>query len=156
MKPYGLATFCDDIRREHDGKITIVGSFHNEISVPTVPTIIPQLGIVCHFIIPSEPKRRKIPLFIEFGDSQIDGTGEVILPEDDHLPEEMTMRHVTTNAMFTPFEIDQEGVLTVKAVLEDKPVIIGQLHICSEQSLIRRTKPKKKPAAKKKVTKGKK
>ena len=34
---------CQDIRLEHDGKLTLVGLFTGNIAIPVVPTIVPQL-----------------------------------------------------------------------------------------------------------------
>ena len=49
MTRYVHATYCDDIRQEVGGKITLVGIYPGQCLVPSLPCTLPKLCVVMNF-----------------------------------------------------------------------------------------------------------
>lgn len=55
MSPYGVSTFCDDIRFELQNKISLIGCYGSELILHDRPPIVlPKMGILIHVRTPPE------------------------------------------------------------------------------------------------------
>jgi hypothetical protein len=128
IKLSGFAQFCDDIRHEQGGKVTLVGLYQNDLVVEKFPALLPKFGISVTFS--TKPKTVDFPLTIEFADQyKIVGRGTISIEQDDGLPTIMKDRRATSYIMLSPFELPCEGVLSVKADLNGKSEILGQIFV---------------------------
>lgn len=53
-EPYGITTFCDDIRYEVTGKLMLVGCYQNEMNFASpAPAVLPTLAALVNIRVPS-------------------------------------------------------------------------------------------------------
>ena len=125
MPPQHLQTlFCDDIRHETSGKMTLVGVYSDALIVPELPATLPRLCLVARLIAPLAQPPRSVTLRV-FKDDQI--VQEVAARKEDladmlraaaHYPAQT--RSVRVQIMqflveFAPFQLDRPGLLRVHA-----------------------------------------
>ncbi|MEJ5207462.1 hypothetical protein [Denitratimonas sp. CY0512] len=73
MKPYAYAIYCDDIRQEISGKVTLVGTYTGSLLVRSFPVTLPKLCLALNVVTPVEGS---------FGDLKIRIThNEVVIAE---------------------------------------------------------------------------
>lgn len=64
MNRYAHAIFCDDIRHEQGGKLTLVGVYSGALLVPSFPAVLPKLCLVLNVITPASQPFKKLKLRI--------------------------------------------------------------------------------------------
>lgn len=75
--------FCDDIRQEINGKITLVGVYQGGLQISTpLPTVIPMLAIACSIWTPKDRPFTHLKVGLKLGD--------VALMEKEFSTQEMT------------------------------------------------------------------
>ena len=50
MTRYVHATYCDDIRQEVGGKLTLVGVYNGSLLVPSFPVVLPKLCLALQVV----------------------------------------------------------------------------------------------------------
>ncbi len=45
MSRYAYAIFCDDVRNEQGNKISLMGIYNGEMHLPSLPALLPKLGL---------------------------------------------------------------------------------------------------------------
>lgn len=76
MNRYAHATFCDDIRQEQGGKLTLVGVYSSALLVSSFPAVLPKLCLVLNVITPASQPFKKLKLRI-FRDTETLAEGDV-------------------------------------------------------------------------------
>lgn len=67
LNRYVFCQFCDDVRREIDGKYTLIGVYEGGLQVKgALPAKLPKLVIVCHAATPVDKPFTSLRLRIEF------------------------------------------------------------------------------------------
>ena len=125
MPPQHLQTlFCDDIRHETSGKLTLVGVYTDALIVPELPVTLPRLCLVARLIAPLAQPPRSVTLRV-FKDDQL--VQEVAARKDDladmlraatHYPAQTRAERVQIVQFlveFSPFQLDRPGLLRVHA-----------------------------------------
>jgi hypothetical protein len=142
--PNGYALFCDDIRIERTGKVTLVGAYPSGVififSDKKFPIALPKLCIYGSYFVSSS---RTVPLYsihiILPGDPE-DAPSAKITPQNLNatpfdLPQAMMMEDkslmvgATFQLIMSPFTIKQPGRIRVYAVLDGKGLRIGSLDV---------------------------
>ena len=137
MQTYGHTIFCDDIRHELNGKVTLVGCYSGDMEFPVPgPVLYPKLGAWVNILIPIEIKFSKVRLFVEklegdvknlIFDASIDLDGQT---KDNDLPQDGEFLSIIVPCMWSPFEMSESGSLKVRAELDDGEIIkLGSLKI---------------------------
>jgi hypothetical protein len=161
MELSGSATFCDDIRQEVGGKISLMGCYGNDMRFHGVafPILIPKL---CVHIVAKLPGDRPIPplkLFIYFPGDPLDAPS---LNQDFPVPEEMksieTLPKVSLNGLDTPADrgppialllqnivispaiIKQAGYILARLMYGDIRVRLGVIKVMSVSPVEERSK----------------
>ncbi len=119
--------FCDDIRQEIAGKMSLIGVYGPQLFVPEFPALLPKL---CVFVTTSTPYTKpfeKLEVHV-FKDDQKLATATPALPKalppipewvQRREPEQSTpMLTVNSIFMFSPFELAEPCVLRVRAETE--------------------------------------
>lgn len=75
--------FCDDIRHEVNGKLSLIGVYSSHMLVPSFPMTVPQLCLVLSVLTPAEKPFRKL-IFRLLKDETVLVEGEI--PQNE-LPE---------------------------------------------------------------------
>ena len=138
MPPQHLQTlFCDDIRHETSGKLTLVGVYSDALIVPELPVTLPRLCLVARLIAPLGQPPRSVTLKV-FKDDQL--VQEVAARKEDladmvrtavHYPAQSRAERVQIVQFlveFAPFQLDRPGLLRVHAETD-----LGQLEGASLQ-----------------------
>jgi hypothetical protein len=133
----GYTIFCDDVRHELGGKITLVGVYRSEMLVHgKLPIVLPKLGIAILLQTPVEGpfQRLKLMIYMPGDDEKAPSfSGELELAQqqapsdvseaDDH------WLAVNSEIVLSSVKIKQEGYIRVLAVADGEPIRIGALRV---------------------------
>jgi hypothetical protein len=147
---YGYTIFCDDIRREIDGKVSFIGVYSRTMIVHVAfPFVLPIFGlsitifqkktvfvpkIGLRIFVPGDPDDAP-SIQGEFGESNEGAIAALAAAETDALHpdtrglEEDRYLIMTNEFKFTTFPIKQPGVVKVWAAIGDATVQIGGLRV---------------------------
>ncbi|QQN62106.1 hypothetical protein JIR23_21135 [Bradyrhizobium diazoefficiens] len=116
-----LATFqvCDEVAAVALGKLAFVGLYQNDMIVPSLPTVLPQLFFVVRFRTPVDDRPAKFAIRIERPGQDtfcLDHTN--LLPQAPPTSEDARFIQVQAIARIAPFEITEAGI--VRVYVEDE------------------------------------
>lgn len=137
----GFVTFCDDIRQELGGKITLVGCYIGEMTVHgQAPLTLAKLGLQAKLVFPAEMAPRKIDVRVDFvpGDKTL-FEATLDIPEGEHKkaldrvePDgtgDESQFVLVQHTILSPLEIPEDGRIRVRAVVDGETVKLGSLRI---------------------------
>lgn len=137
----GFATFCDDIRQEVGGKITLVGCYTGEMTVHgEAPATLAKLGFQARLVFPAQIAPKKIDVRVDFvpGDETL-FEATLNIPEGEHKkalgrvePDgtgDEAQFVLIQHTILSPLEIPREGRIRVRAVVDGETVKLGSLRI---------------------------
>lgn len=117
------AIYCDDIREEVGNKFSYMGVYSGELTVPNAPLLLPRLCVVAKVITdiasPFESLEVRIVMVKGDDETEILSTGPIPFPAD--LPrqnDDSTRLMAQMTFMLSPFQINEETTLRVKAITE--------------------------------------
>lgn len=142
-EPYGTTTFCDDIRDEVSGKITLVGCYSGDLNFRGPPPgVLPTFSALVNIRIPKSVKFKKLKLRItkEEGDditeilvAEINSDEEEvqkIIKAAEKKEEDSRVLAITLPCKWSSLPISQPGFIKVRAYLDDdKEIRLGALKI---------------------------
>ncbi|WP_134188295.1 MULTISPECIES: hypothetical protein [unclassified Methylosinus] len=142
MEPTGYTIFCDDIRSEVGGKISLIGCYSGVMLVSGhFPIIIPKFGLSITCISAMEKLRQfEIKVFLPLDPDDKPSIAEnIALPPDgvdafepfvpDSDPDVLRLAFVTRNFILSPLEIRAEGNIKVRIVHNERLVKAGALRV---------------------------
>lgn len=140
--PYGSVVFCDDIREEVSGKVTLVGCYGADLVVGgEVPAILPKLCMSCRIIFDPFDGEKILTLIIALPGETLEsanikndvpvsiaslgsaGNG----PSDPNYPRYMAL----INVIGGPITLNSEGIIQVFIVLDGVTTRIGVVKVRS-------------------------
>jgi hypothetical protein len=136
--PYGIATYCDDIRMEIGGKLTLVGCYTGEMTVfGNVPLVLPTFCTFVNFRVPTETEFDKIEikLSIDLGEvSKELASAEFQNPNKGAQIEAKSQgasQHISINLpiKLSPLLIEGEGFIRCRAYIDYVEYKLGSLKI---------------------------
>lgn len=147
--PTGSAIFCEDIRHELSGQMTMVGVFQGGIMLPpetSFPATIPRLGVYFKFIErPGESDADvRVRLYSPgFEEPLVDHLLEA--PEDRHFimerppgipPEDFDPTNSLEGSfVVSPFPLQREGHVIIRAVRGEEELSLGALHVVLDKAM---------------------
>lgn len=132
MEPYGSTIFCDDIRNEVSGKLTLVGCYSGVMNFNNpAPATLPTFAMLLNIKVPITVKFEKIRIIVlkEEGDEvseifsieteikQSVGDNEKGINTDDKENEKFIS--LTVPHKWSPFHIKNSGFIKVRAYLDE-------------------------------------
>lgn len=108
--------FCDDIRHEVGKKISLIGIYGTDLNVPVVPAMIPKLCIYVQLC--SEVGERfdeDIELRVLVDDTVISTAVQRTGPKEASLKNPAAFQKITSQIIMSPFLIEKESTLRVRA-----------------------------------------
>ena len=139
LAPYGITVFCDDIRNEIGGKCSYIGAYNGELLLPEIPSVLPKLGFAVQVVLPRIEESLKLELMIYFPSDElespsirfpakIDGIGADVNAQygDDDVPPHAKMLQ---QIILSPVEIKKEGLIKVRAAVNDEVIKCGILRV---------------------------
>lgn len=135
--PYGFTQFCDDVRQEIGGKLTLVGCYQAELRLAVIPGAILQLHLLVHYFEDSSDAATPLELLIFMpGDAEESPTIRVEIPAREPpprppelVPGEDWRTGLMMPLLIAPFQATQEGSLKVRMKRGDDIVRLGSLRI---------------------------
>ena len=136
--PYGIVTYCDDIRMELGGKLTLVGCYTGEMTVYGVtPLALPTFCAFVNFRVPIETDFNKIEIKLLH---DVGGASKLLAAADFQSPsaemevetlEKKVGQHVSINfpIKLSPLLIDGEGFVRCRAYIDEIEYKLGSLRI---------------------------
>ncbi|WP_298369470.1 hypothetical protein [uncultured Bradyrhizobium sp.] len=140
---WGFSIFCDDIRQEIGGKLSVMGTYVNDMVFPrstTIPLVLPKFCILVKYFeifgafsedlemrifLPTDPP--DAPTFVQPvpRNAVKDKRKAELQIEDD----QERVFSVTAPITFAPFPIEKEGFLKVRMACGAAVTNLGSLHI---------------------------
>lgn len=124
MTRYAHAVFCDDIRQEVGGKITLVGMYAGQCLVPQIPSILPKLCLLLSISATKANPLKSVTATgvfagnevfrMEFDEKQIN---EIMAASFISTPEKKTMMLMLMGVM-SPFQVSDAGKLTLSVIAD--------------------------------------
>lgn len=143
-----LTLFCDDIREETGGSVTIVGVAPDNIGVPGVPGMVPKFGIYTRISIPSDqkpPKAMQVLLRDPDGEDMILGvfTSDFLKKTCEEARERGNpIAGFISNAMASPFPVKTAGRFVAIVRVDKEELVSGTVNFeISEQPAESRSHP---------------
>jgi hypothetical protein len=150
--PFGVAIFCDDIREEVGGKISLIGCYGVDMQFQGVsfPVVLPKFGIFVTARLPIDRATPPIRFLVYFpGDSE-DAPSmafDVPLPEEIQKmpgsipprseplapPDTKRMHGVRQHFVLSPAIINTEGFIRVRMIYGDQRFPLGALKVHTVQ-----------------------
>ncbi len=138
-QPFGLTTFCDDIRHEINGKMTLIGCYGAElIFTANAPENLPTFAALINIRIPTNYNAEKIRIYVikeeEEEITEILNT-EISLEKTEELETKDQKNVEVMNAlilpcMWSPMPFKGNGFVKVRAVFDEKKEVkLGALRI---------------------------
>jgi hypothetical protein len=130
-----IALFCDDIREEKAGTVSVIGIYPDNINVPKVPLALPKCGIYTRISFPVEEEP---PKTIALSLAYADGTEVSLTMLDTELIQKARSESqakgapkagLISTSLLAPFAIKKEGRINVIARIDDEDVVCGTLNV---------------------------
>jgi len=145
MEPYGITIFCDDIREELNGKISLIGCYGPDLQFfGNAPVVLPKLAFHIIVRLPCDKPIPPLKLIVFFpGDKDEQPTMLVELPVPENLkqepesglepnvliPDGMRTYILRQHFILSPVQITQEGFIRVRLMYGDDKIRLGVLKV---------------------------
>ena len=145
---FGYTIFCDDIRREADGKMIFVGVYIGQmlVNIP-FPVTLPKFGFSISFwqkkelFVPKLGIRIFLPgdsddspsITAEMSEAQGGAALEFAAQPPSWAQNDPTMVTLYANLIFVPLPIKQQGTIKVRIVRNDELIRVGSLWVTPAQ-----------------------
>lgn len=128
--------YCDDIRNEVGNKLSYMGIYTHELIIPNTPLVLPKLCIAVKVVTniddPFESIMVRLVKIKGHEEIELISTGLISLPPISELPnrdDDSTRLSFEMHFMLSPFQIDEEATLRVKATSEREELLGVALRI---------------------------
>lgn len=113
--------YCDDIREEVGNKVSYMGIYSKDLFVPTSPIVLPKLCIAVKVVTDMADPFKELEVRVLKGDDEVEllSTGLIPGPPEDWTSEDNSTFMIAQMAfMLSPYQIDGETILRVRARTE--------------------------------------
>lgn len=129
---YIHAIFCDDVRTEIGGKLSLMGLYQGSVhlSAPALPIVMPKICVLVEARTPSTDPFQKLHIRVLF-DENVLAEGDFAFDQLQAANTSEEINYITHGIIFTiqPFVIEREGVLRVRAETEHGEIKAGGIKI---------------------------
>lgn len=140
---WGRALFCEDVRRETSGQISLIGCYTSGIATPKLPVILPKLAVYVELMQMASVARREMMVrgYLPgatadkpFFESRVFVEGEVVIQTpnldvvDDLYPGDRIVRAVTV-AICSPIRLTRSGRIIVRAFDDEHYYPLGSMAV---------------------------
>ena len=124
--------YCDDIRQEVGGKVSLMGIYTGMMYLPEMPALLPRICVYSSLSVPIDDA-------IDHIEFELMVDGEIVLTIPGQLPVQSTapadllapptLRTVTIAAMLCPFPVDAPCLLESRVLIGTDVVPGSRLHV---------------------------
>lgn len=134
MNRFAYSIFCDDIRHEVNGKLSLIGTYDTQLFVPKFPATISKLCAIVTIITSEDEPFSDIRIKGSFGDQElfnlhIDRSQLDAAAADKQRPETGPIRKIQTMGILSPVSFDAPGKITVEVLADGQAVECSGLEI---------------------------
>jgi hypothetical protein len=143
MEPFGVTVFCDDIREELYGKISLIGVYNAAFaSYAKFPISLSKLGFYITACFPSDgPHISDVHLHIYLPQDQKDKpsysteldwrttAADQVAPDPKLFPDPLGVVQFSTYVLIGPINIKQNGFIRVRLIHRDQEIKVGALEV---------------------------
>lgn len=136
MNRHAHVDYCDDIRQEIGGKITLVGIYSGKCLLQSIPGVLPKLCIALSMVTPKVDPFRSIQVSavfagaevvrIELDESQIQN---IMAANPSIDPTERKAMTLTLMGVISPFSVPSAGRLKINVTADDRDLYCEHLEI---------------------------
>lgn len=135
MNRYAYSVFCDDIRQEINGKITMVGIYTDRLLVTSLPTVLPKLCLALSIATDKSRMFEDLSVIGTFGADEVfkielqkEQIQNIVAqaPKSENPAKFFT---VQLNAILTPFQLQRTGKLTIEVIADGEKLECGGLEM---------------------------
>lgn len=118
--------YCDDVRREVDNKISLIGCYQGDMLVSAIPGVLPKLCAVVTVATPYEEPFKQLEVLLTKDGEEL---AKISFPENtlltvqssqqEDLGEPFFRRVMTAVLVLSPLSIGAPGIIRVNAVTEE-------------------------------------
>jgi hypothetical protein len=139
MEPFGITMFCDDIRFEQFGKISLIGCYGPELHIfGDLPTVIPKLGFFVQLRFPNRDMS-SLRILIYFPDNEEEPkntfdfsseiTRNISSVKSEQIGDIQPLFAINFPIVFNGLELKTEGYFKVRILYDDKILRAGALKV---------------------------
>ena len=123
--------FCDDIREEVGNKLSVMGVYSADLTVPVLPIVLNKLCVVVRAITNNSDPFESLTVSVFQGDdsAELITTGQIALPVSNPDSKESPLQVVQLTFMLMPFQIDKETTIKVMATTEREELSSAGLRV---------------------------
>lgn len=127
-----VGLFCEDVRVESSGQVSLIGIFLDNLNVDQVPGVMPKLSVYARVLLPvGPPAPKKVELILDaWGQRTVVGSMEQARLQEmfSTAAENATpLGGVVFTAHQTPFVVRETGLVLAIAVVDDREFPCGQI-----------------------------
>lgn len=136
MNRYAHVDYCDDIRQEVGGKITLVGIYTGKCLLQSIPGVLPKLCLSLSMAAPKADPFRFIQVSavfagievmkMELNESQING---ILAANPSIDPKERKVMTLTLMGVISPFPVPSAGRLKITVTADGRDLYCEHLEI---------------------------
>lgn len=135
--------FCDDIRHESSGKLIIVGMYGPELTVPSLPTSLPDMRLMVTFSTPEEQPFKSAEIRVSFRDEvlmtmELDvalSESPVERPSSEEIGHGVMLVHqMAAFLTLQSLNVEKAGNILVRVHTESGVIPAGALYVSAENS----------------------
>jgi hypothetical protein len=148
MSIVGTTVFCDDIRSELGGKLTLVGCYGTQLIATHFPLILPKMGFFLRTVFPFDerPESMVLNIYLPQDNDRPSKTWKPTAPavtrEEyarmprpfDAPPAEELVLVRTNHTVLTQVHITKEGFIRVRGNADGKVIMLGSLRVSREDN----------------------
>lgn len=128
--------YCDDIRNEVGNKFSFMGIYTRELTIPSAPLLLPRLCIAVKVVTdiddPFESLVVRVVKIKDGEETELLSTGLLPMPSLTDLPArdgDTTCMLLQMQFVLSPFQIEEEATIRVKATTEREELLGAALHL---------------------------
>jgi len=156
IEPTGFTIFCDDIREEVNGKLSLIGCYGADLRIfgSPLPILLPKLGFHITIRLPTDGPNLPLKIMIYLPgqpDDQPALTADATIPDEliaEHksqprdpkwdalIGSEPVFRGVRQHFVLSPVAIIEEGLIRVRLLYGDTRIRAGALKVLVEKETV--------------------
>lgn len=134
MSRFAYSIFCDDIRHEVNGKLSIIGTYDAQLFVPIFPATISKLCAIVTVLTSEDEPFSDIRIKGIFGEQElfnlhIDRSQLEAAAADERRPQKGPIKKIQTMAILSPVSFDAPGKITIEVLADGQAIECSGLEI---------------------------
>ena len=124
MTRYVHATYCDDMRQEVGGKLTLVGVYNGSLLVPSFPVVLPKLCLALQVVTAVSEPLKDLTFRVLMDEATLaegemaegdlaEGFAAIVADSDDAIPEADRRFVLGAHIIFSPIKFEQPSIIRV-------------------------------------------